>query len=61
MFSIEPKSKMLLLRISSTLVSTLLDRRNVTSYSQNFITIFHQIGVTVFQALDTIDGCTRDL
>lgn len=57
---IESRRKMLL-KISNTYVSTLLVRKNVTSFSQNFLTALLQIGVDVFQALNVIDGSTQGL
>lgn len=44
----------MLLRISNTLVSTLLVRKNVASHSQNFLTTFLKIGIAIFQALNVI-------
>lgn len=57
---IESRRKMLL-KISNTLISTLLVRKNVTSYSQNFLTALLQIGVDVCQALKVMDGNTQGL
>lgn len=50
---------MLLLRVSGMFVSILLDRMNINSYCQNFITTFLQICGAVFQVSHVMDCSTQ--
>lgn len=52
---------MLLLRVSGMFVSILLDRMNINSYCQNFITTFLQICGAVFQVSHAMDCSTQGL